>query len=45
MKVSFRKDLQIASVKSQSEWNKAKVHTLLQNVKSETAFNKCLSWS
>lgn len=31
MKGTFRKDLQIATVKSQSVWNKFKVHTLLQN--------------
>lgn len=31
MKGTFRKELQIASVKSQSVWNKFKVHTLLQN--------------
>ncbi|MDY0097135.1 MAG: FAD-dependent thymidylate synthase [Candidatus Dojkabacteria bacterium] len=31
MKGTFRKDLQIASIRSQSLWNKFKVHTLLQN--------------
>lgn len=31
MKGTFRKDLQIASVRSESMWNKFKVHTLLQN--------------
>lgn len=31
MKGTFRKDLQIASIQSQSVWNKFKVHTLLQN--------------
>ncbi len=31
MKGTFRKDLQIASVRSESVWNKFKVHTLLQN--------------
>lgn len=31
MKLSFRKDLNIASIKSESEWNKFKIHTLLQN--------------
>lgn len=32
MKGTFRKDLQIASVRSESTWNKFKVHTLLQNI-------------
>jgi thymidylate synthase ThyX len=31
MKGTFRKELQIASVRSESVWNKFKVHTLLQN--------------
>ena len=31
MKGTFRKDLQIASVRSESLWNKFKIHTLLQN--------------
>jgi len=31
MKGTFRKDLQIASLKSESLWNKFNVHTLLQN--------------
>jgi len=31
MKGTFRKNLQIASIRSQSLWNKFKVHTLLQN--------------
>ncbi len=31
MKLSYRKDLNIASIRSESEWNKFKVHTLLQN--------------
>ncbi len=31
MKGTFRKDLQIASLRSESVWNKFKVHTLLQN--------------
>ena len=31
MKLSFRKDLSIASLVSESNWNKIKVHTLLQN--------------
>ena len=31
MKGTFRKDLQIASIRSESLWNKFKVHTLLQN--------------
>jgi thymidylate synthase ThyX len=31
MKGTFRKDLQIATVRSESVWNKFKVHTLLQN--------------
>lgn len=31
MKGTFRKDLQIATLRSQSLWNKFKVHTLLQN--------------
>lgn len=31
MKGTFRKDLQIASIRSESVWNKFKVHTLLQN--------------
>ncbi|NMC08861.1 FAD-dependent thymidylate synthase [Candidatus Microgenomates bacterium] len=31
MKLSFRKDLNIASLVSESNWNKFKVHTLLQN--------------
>lgn len=35
MKLSFRKDLHIASIKSESEWNKIKVHTLLQNCDSK----------
>lgn len=31
MKLSFRKDLNIASIRSESSWNRFKVHTLLQN--------------
>ena len=31
MKLSYRKDLNIATIKSESDWNKFKVHTLLQN--------------
>lgn len=31
MKLSYRKDLNIASIKSESEWNEFKIHTLLQN--------------
>ncbi len=35
MKLSFRKDLHIASLRSDSEWNKFKIHTLLQNSESK----------
>ena len=35
MKLSFRKDLHIASLRSESEWNKFKIHTLLQNCESK----------
>jgi len=35
MKGAFRKDLQIASVRSESNWNKFKVHTLLQNTQQK----------
>jgi thymidylate synthase ThyX len=31
MKLSFRKDLHIATLRSESMWNKFKIHTLLQN--------------
>lgn len=31
MKISIRKDLNIATVRSESLWNKFKIHTLLQN--------------
>lgn len=31
MKLTFRKDLHIASLRSETVWNKFKVHTLLQN--------------
>jgi thymidylate synthase ThyX len=31
MKGTYRKELQIASIRSESHWNKFKVHTLLQN--------------
>ncbi len=31
MKISFRKDLNIATIRSESAWNKFKIHTLLQN--------------
>ena len=31
MKLTYRKDLGIASIKSESEWNKFEIHTLLQN--------------
>ncbi|KKP77659.1 MAG: Thymidylate synthase complementing protein [candidate division WS6 bacterium GW2011_GWF1_35_23] len=31
MKLSYRKDLNIATIKSESDWNKFKVQTLLQN--------------
>jgi len=32
MKISFRKDLGIATIKSESNWNSINIHTLLQNV-------------
>lgn len=35
MKGTFRKDLQIASIFSESKWNSFKVHTLLQNSKQK----------
>ena len=35
MKLSFRKDLHIASLRAESEWNNFKVHTLLQNCESK----------
>ncbi len=35
MKLSFRKDLNIASLTSESNWNKFKVHTLLQNCETK----------
>lgn len=35
MKGNLRKDLQIATVRSQSSWNKFKVHSLLQNTKQK----------
>lgn len=31
MKLSYRKDLNVATIKSESVWNKFKIHTLLQN--------------
>lgn len=31
MRLSYKKDLSIASIESESKWNKFKVHTLLQN--------------
>lgn len=35
MKLSYRKDLNIASIKSESVWNEFKVHTLLQNTEQK----------
>lgn len=35
MKGTFRKDLQIASIYTESKWNTFKVHTLLQNCKQK----------
>jgi thymidylate synthase ThyX len=35
MKLTFRKDLHIASVRSEDIWNKFKIHTLLQNCESK----------
>lgn len=35
MKLSFRKDLHIATIRSEEIWNKFKVHTLLQNCESK----------
>jgi len=35
MKLSYRKDLNIASIKGESTWNKFKVHTLLQNTEQK----------
>jgi thymidylate synthase ThyX len=35
MKLSFRKDLHIATIKTESPWNKFRVHTLLQNCESK----------
>ena len=35
MKGTFRKDLQIASIRSESVWNKFKIHTLLQNIQQK----------
>lgn len=32
MKGTFRKDIQIASIESEDDWNQFKVHTLLENV-------------
>lgn len=32
MKGTFRKDIQIASIESEDDWNEFKVHTLLENV-------------
>ena len=32
MKGTFRKDIQIASIESEADWNQFKVHTLLQNI-------------
>lgn len=43
MKGTFRKDLQIASIRSESTWNKFKVHTLLQNpVQKQPSINAYL---
>lgn len=35
MKLSFRKDIHIASIKSESPWNKFRINTLLQNCDSK----------
>ncbi len=35
MKLIYRKDLNIATIKSESDWNKFKVHTLQQNPKQK----------
>lgn len=35
MKLSFRKDLHIATLRSESTWNKFNVHTLLQNCETK----------
>lgn len=35
MKLSFRKDLHIATLRSESVWNKFKIHTLLQNCETK----------
>ncbi len=35
MKLNFRKDLNIATIRSESLWNKFKIHTLLQNCESK----------
>lgn len=44
MKLSFRQDLQIATIRSESQWNKFKVHTLLQNIeKKQPSFAAYLS--
>ncbi len=32
MKGTFRKDIQIASIESEADWNQFKVRTLLENV-------------